>query len=216
MQCPHCSHEEDDAAAECSQCGLVFAKWRARLQAPAAAKGASRVDLSVWVLLLIATIGVWKLTRSGQDAAAGQARAFPAGAAAAPLPEDSWRFEGRVVDLLRGSPIKGVKVGFYDWEASRLYEGITDAEGRYAIDVAIRWKSGYAAEISHPLYRQRYWNGAALAADRKERLRMGLESDPAEPDTRCYRGTRKRKPVTLDFALFPQDLSDAERREAGQ
>jgi hypothetical protein len=120
------------------------------------------------------------------------------------------------VDLLRLSPVKGAKVSFYDWETGHLYEDTTDDDGRYGVNVDIRWKSGYAAEILHPLYRQHYWTGAALAADRKERLRMGLESDPAEPDTRCYRGTRTKAPVTLDFALFPQDLSDAERQEAGQ
>lgn len=182
---------------------------------------ASGVDLSIWILLLVATIGVWKLTRSGQNASSGSApaavAAVGASEAGAPIPENSWRFEGRVLDLLRGSPIKGVKVVFYDWETGNQYEDVTDDEGRYAVNVEIRWKQGYAAMISHPLYRQRYWTGAALAADRKERLRMGLEAAaPAESDTRCYRGTRKNEPMTLDFALFPQDLSDSERQEASQ
>ena len=83
------------------------------------------------------------------------------------------------------------------------------------MNVDISWKRGYAAQVSHPSYGPRYWNGAALAADRKDRLRMGLEPAPSEPDTRSYRGTRKKEPVAMDFALFPQDLSDAERREAG-
>jgi hypothetical protein len=178
------------------------------------------VDLSIWILLLVATMGVWKLNRSGQDKASGPAQTAAAGAAAGEagsiIPEDSWRFEGRVLDLLRGSPIKGAKIAFYDWETGRQYEDVSDDEGHYGVDVAIRWKSGYAVEISHPLYRQRYWNGTALAAGRQERLRMGLEAPPAEADTRCYRGTRKREPVALDFALFPQDLSDSERQEAGQ
>jgi hypothetical protein len=232
MQCPNCRHEEDDAVAECSKCGFVLAKWRARLQQvqagqpaplvehPAAAKRASGVDLSIWVLLLIATVGVWKLTKSGHDTTSGHSQVAAVGAGAAeavmPMVENSWRFEGRVLDLLRGSPIKDAKVAFYDWETGRQYEDVTDDEGRYAINVDIRWKSGYAVEISHPLYLQRYWSGAALSADRKERLRMGLEASPTEADTRCYRGTRKKEPVTLDFALFPQDLSDSERQEAGQ
>ena len=229
MQCPNCRHEEDDAAAECSQCGFVLAKWRARLQQaqagqpaplvqpPAAAKPASGVDLSIWILLLIATVGVWRLTRSGQDAASGQApaAAVGTGASVAAIPEDSWRFEGRVLDLLRGSPIKGAKVAFLDWETGHQYEDVTDDEGRYGVNVEIRWKRGYAAEISHPLYLPRHWNGAALAADRKERLRLGLEPTPTDADSPCYRGTRKPVPVTLDFALFPQDLSEAERQEAG-
>ena len=230
MQCPNCRHEEDDAAAECSKCGLVLAKWRAGLQQAqagkpiplvqpaAAAKQASGVDLSIWILLLVATVGVWKLTRSGQDTAVAPAPVAVAGKGTAEAPaseEGSWRFEGRVLDLLRSSPIKGAKVSFYDWETGNQYEDITDDEGHYAFDVAIRWRLGYAAEISHPLYLPRYWNGTALAAERKERLRLGLEPAPTEPDTRCYRGTRKKVPVILDFALFPQDLSDSERQEAG-
>jgi hypothetical protein len=227
MQCPNCRHEEDDAAAECSKCGFALEKWRTRLQHaqagkpaplvqhPTAAKHSSGVDLSIWILLLVATIGVWKLNRSGQEAAAGRVSAGAA-AAEAPVPGDSWRFEGTVKDLLRGSPIKGAKVSFYDWETGHQYEDVTDDDGHYSIDVAIRWKSGYAVEISHPLYLQRYWTGAALKADRKDRLRMGLEPAPTEPDTRSYRGTRKPEPVAMDFALFPQDLSDSERQEAGQ
>jgi hypothetical protein len=232
MQCPNCRHEEDDAAAECSKCGFVLAKWRARsqqaqagqpaapVQSAAAAKPASGVDLSIWILLLVATIGVWKLNRSGQDQASGPARAASAetaaSAAESAIPDNSWRFTGRVMDLLRSSPIKGAKVSFYDWETGRQFEDVTDDEGRYSVDADIRWKSGYAVEISHPLYLQRIFDGSALAADRKERLRMGLETPAAESDTRSYRGTRKKEPVTLDFALFPQDLSDSERQEAGQ
>jgi hypothetical protein len=232
MQCPNCRHEEDDAAPECSQCGFALAKWRAGLQQaqdgqsvaltqpPAAAKKASGVDLSIWILLLVATAGVWKLTRSGQDAASGASLAAVSGAGAAetraPIPENSWRFEGRVWDLLRGGPIKGAKVSFLDWETSHQYEDVTDDEGHYTIDVAIHWKLGYAAEISHPLYLQRHWSGADLKADRKERLHMGLEPAPTDVDSPSYRGTRKKEPVTLDFALFPQDLSDSERQEAGQ
>ena len=45
---------------------------------------------------------------------------------------------------------------------------------------------------------------------------MGLEPAPTDADSPIYRGTRKKEPVTLDFALFPQDLSDSERQEAGQ
>lgn len=202
MQCPNCRHEEDGSALKCSKCGFALANWRSRPQAdwlaplaqpPAAAKKASGGNLSIWILLLIATAGVWKLTRSGQDAASGGSLAAVSGAAEAGslTPANSWRFEGKVVDLLRGGSIKGAKVAFLDWETGRQFEGITDEEGHYAVDVAIRWKLGYAAEISHPLYRQRYWSGADLKADRKERLRMGLEPAPTEPDARSYRGTRK-------------------------
>ena len=133
MQCPHCHNEEDDAAVECSKCGFALEKWRLRLaqaqagqaapliQHPTAAKSASGVDLSIWILLLIATIGVWKLTRpspadeASRRAAAASTEAVPAAGDSA-IPDDTWRFEGRVLDLLRGSPIKGAKVVFYDWE----------------------------------------------------------------------------------------------------
>ncbi|MBI5240896.1 MAG: hypothetical protein HY926_10525 [Elusimicrobia bacterium] len=227
MQCPHCRHESDDAALECPKCGFALAKWRSQQaqggqpapQARPAAKKSSGVDLSVWILLLVATIAVWKLTRPGGDegaAPAAPAAGESAADAAAPIPEGSWRFAGRVRDLLRESPVKGAQVAFIDWETGRRSEAVTDEEGRYTIDVDIHWKLGYAAELSHPLYRQRYWTGGALAADRKERLRLGLEPAPAEPDSRAYRGTRRKEPVSLDFALFPQDLSDAERQEASQ
>ena len=44
---------------------------------------------------------------------------------------------------------------------------------------------------------------------------MGLEPAPTAPDGRSYRGTRKKESTNLVFALFPQDLSDSERQEAG-
>ena len=232
MQCPHCRHEEADTAAECSKCGFALEKWRLRQQQAAAGqpaplnqplvtvKKASGVDLSIWILLLVATIAVWKLTRSGQESAAvaGSAGAVAAASAEAgtPIPDESWRFEGKVTDLLRGNPIKGAKVSFLDWETGRQSEAVSDEDGHFAVDVDIRWKRGYAAEISHPQYRSRIWSGLALKADRQSRLRMGLEPAPAGEESPSYRGTRKKEPVTLDFALFPQDLSDSERAEAGQ
>lgn len=37
MQCPNCSSQEPDGAAECRSCNIIFEKWRQRAAAPAAA-----------------------------------------------------------------------------------------------------------------------------------------------------------------------------------
>ena len=234
MQCPNCQQVEDDAAAECSRCGFILAKWRARVQQAQEGKSepaflASKIIVPqsessiwgtlLWVALLGATAGVWALNRSGQEQEAARVRAVAAenvaSSAASAIPENTWRFEGHVTDLLRGSPIKGVKVSFLDFETGYAYADSTDDEGHYSVDVPIHWRQGYAADITEPLYLKRYWTGPALAASRKERLKMGLEP-PDEVDTRPFRGGKKKVATTFDFALFPQYLTDEERQEAAQ
>lgn len=49
MNCPNCGHPEPDGSAECSGCGVIFAKWKARRERaqaamPEAPDGAALLD----------------------------------------------------------------------------------------------------------------------------------------------------------------------------
>lgn len=220
MECPNCRYSEQDAALECSRCGLVFAKWRAASPGVfLAPKQEAGWSVWVWVTLLVAAAGVWHLDRSGgEDGSSGWARTFSGKkkvAADAPASKQSWHFEGHVFDLLRDAPIKGVSVSFLDFETGNLYEGVADDEGYYTVDVDVRWKMGYGVILRHSLYGERYWPVSAMKAPRPDRLRMGLQPPSTDTDINTYRGSRKKGPINFDFALFPRDLSDSERREAG-
>ncbi len=226
MQCPNCRSSQEDAAAECPRCGLVFAKWRAPSvyaakpsgsppQAAAAPERDSTLSLTLWIPLLILTAAVWAFDRWGDPEEKSHILLFSRSVSDSDrIPRGHWRFEGQVSDLLRASPIKGARISFLDFEDNRAYEDVTDDEGRYGITLPIRWKFGYALRLSHSLYRERVFNGNALSLPRAERLRMGLGSASEETVNPTCRGNRKKGPVTMDFALFPDELSESERQEA--
>ncbi|MEK7858849.1 MAG: carboxypeptidase-like regulatory domain-containing protein [Elusimicrobiota bacterium] len=217
MDCPHCRHKEADGALECSKCNFIFAKWSA---AKAVRGRFEEGGVHPWVYLVVvaALAAAWVIRGLGAEPAAGadpdsmpvkKVMAKAQGGAAS-----AWRFQGKVTDLLRQGPIKGVKVSFVDWETGRVFSATTEDDGRYGVDVDVRWKRGYAAEVVHPLYVARSWPGAAADLPRAERLKMGFEPAP-EGDSPVYRGAKSGE-TALDFSLYPADLTQDEKREAGR
>lgn len=216
MDCPHCQHKEEGGIAECSKCGFIFAKWSASV----AKRGRfEEGGVHPWVgFVVVAAIAAgWFIHGMGAEpaVASGEADLPVKKQMAKAQVGRSWRFEGKVSDLLRQGPIKDVKVSFVDWETGRVFEVRTEDDGRYSVDVDVRWKRGYAAEVTHPLYVARSWPGSLASQPRAQRLKMGFEPVP-EGDSPAYRGKAAGESFTLDFALFPSDLSDDEKREAGQ
>src|SRR3989338_4767617 len=151
MKCPNCGHENADGAAECLSCQVIFGKLRERKETPppepspeGPAAGKTSPLPKIFIVLAVASAAAWYFLKpaarqeaapaaaeTGQPAAVVLAEATqPAAENAAPAaPQNQWKFEGTVIDLLLETPVEGAALKFYGGTGGETFQALTNAPG---------------------------------------------------------------------------------------
>lgn len=232
MKCPNCGFEAPEGTDECPKCQLVFRKWQqsainkaveAQAESRDEHKDDSSLTLRLFGMFLICA-GLYWLVRPGEKPAASAEPATPPVAAeaqpGAPTPEalllaaagpaeSRWKFEGKVLDLLRGKPVFGVKLFFVEPATGRNFSAETDYDGHYVVELRPLENGGYEAQLSHPDFGGRWWDADSVKLAKKKRYQLTGKA-PAKPDS--FTG-KPGAAVALDFAIFPGNLTAEEQKE---
>lgn len=229
MKCPNCGFEGPDGAAECLKCQIVFKKIEEIAVNKALQDHAARTKVPVkdtssplprlFLMFLITAAIYFFLERSQKPpvpAASPGVQAGPAAAEAAaqaPL-ENQWKFEGRVLDLLRDQPVAGAKLVFSDPNTGGSFTAETGNNGYYALDLKPLEKGGYEVRISHPdLGGQWYDAEYAAALTKTQRYQLSGQIQFRAPEEWTRHVGKAGFPKKYNFAVFPVNLTEEEKRE---
>ncbi len=235
MKCPNCGYEAAEGTDECPKCQLVFRKWQDRAERQAVEehvssteepgkKDDSSLTLRLFVMFLVCAGLYWLVRPSDKQADSSPAPettaapAQPAGdapgqdaqqlAVAGPA-EARWGFEGKVVDLLDGKPVLGAKIYFSDPSTGRNFSTETDYDGHYSLEVKPLEAGGYLAQIMHPEFEGRWWEGKNAKLGKKQRYQLAGRS---AGDAIAYSG-KSGAGTVVDFAVVPKTLTPEEKKD---
>lgn len=229
MKCPNCGFEAPDGAAECLKCQIVFKKFEeaavnkalqdhvARTKEPVKDTSSPLPRLFLMFLITAAIYFFLEHTQKPPAPAAGPGvqAGSAAAQAAAPAPlENQWKFEGRVLDLLRDQPVSGAKLVFSDPRTGGRFTAETGNNGYYTLDLPPLEKGGYEAQISHPDLGGQWYDAeyaAALTKTQRYQLSGQVQFRSAEQWAR-HRG-KAGFPTKYNFSVFPVNLTVEEKRE---
>ena len=229
MKCPNCGFEGPDGEAECRKCQIVFKKFEeaavnkalldhvARTKEPVKDTSSPLPRLFLMFLITAAIYFFLEHTQKPPVPAAGPAVQTGAAAAQpdAPAPlENQWKFEGRVLDLLREQPVAGAKLVFSDPLTGGRFTVETGNNGYYSLDLKPLEKGGYEAQISHPdLGGQWYDAEHAAALTRTQRYQLSGQVQFRAPEEWARHVGKAGFPKKYNFAVFPVNLTEEEKRE---
>ena len=121
----------------------------------------------------------------------------------------NWGFEGKVVDLLDGKPVLGAKIYFSDPSTGRNFSTETDYDGHYSLEVKPLEAGGYLAQIMHPEFEGRWWEGKNAKLGKKQRYQLAGRS---AGDAIAYSG-KSGAGTVVDFAVVPKTLTPEEKKD---
>jgi hypothetical protein len=188
MNCPNCSTQHPDDAAECPKCGIVLAKWRtAQASGSKSAEQSPTGDSSPLVLyggFAAAVLAYWFFFRAPAPPTLPPRPATDSSTAASALGGAGlWSFKGAVLDLSSLTPAVGAVVIFApsDQPTLNTYNAETDAQGNYSLQVPEALKGvSYAARITHSNISGAHIKGSA--EDFPEERRQGMRCPKTPPD----------------------------------
>ncbi|MDO8803137.1 MAG: hypothetical protein Q7R35_01785 [Elusimicrobiota bacterium] len=223
MKCPNCGFEAPDDAAECRKCQVIFKKHgesavnKALKQHVARAKGPVKDTSSplprLFIMFLITAAIYFYLEHTQKPPVPAANPAVQTEPAPAPL-ENQWKFEGRVLDLLRDKPISGAKLIFSDPNTGGRFPAETDFDGYYSLDLKPLERGGYEAQISHPdLSGQWYDAEYAAALTKTQRYQLSGQVQFRAPEEWARHMGKAGFPTKYNFAIFPANLTEDEKKE---
>lgn len=239
-KCPNCGFEAPEGAAECTKCQIIFGKWterEERMAAPAMEGGMEAAPAPAsslpWVIgaALIAGSAGWYFLKPdpglpvhaqeaqteesspGGTQEAGEEAGTSGDEASAPVIENPWKFEGTVKDVVRGTPVQGAKLVFSSPREKDTFTAETDFSGRYFLDLKPLEKGGYEVSIAHPDYGGQWYDARILERPKRERYRLSEQVQFRASYEWSRHVGRENGISTYDFAIYPNNLSEDERRE---
>ncbi|MBI4351363.1 MAG: hypothetical protein HY550_07990 [Elusimicrobia bacterium] len=220
MKCPNCGEETPQAAENCPKCHVIFSKLHERsmrkaLEAHAELRKEPAGDASspmfrLFVMFLVTAAIYFYLQHSHKPPAAAAQRPGQEARPAAAI-KNPWKLEGHVADMLRGKPVSGVKVVFSAPGPEERFSAETDFRGYYSLDLKPLAEGGYAVELDHPDYGDRWWDAKYLKLNKKRRYELSNQQQP--PDESGRRAGKAGTTLKYDFLIFPKELAKEEKRE---
>ena len=225
MKCPNCGCEAPHGTLDCPKCQVVFSKLEERAvrkaleahtsSAKEPVREASSPMTRLFVMFLI-TAGIWFFLESDQKHRAAVAGSAAQAQAADQAPAEQWRFEGKVLDLLRDKPVAGAQLIFSSPGTSAIFSAATDPSGHYELALEPLKKGGYEVEINHQDYGGRWWDDEYTSLTKTQRYQLAGQADSRTPGQRARHVGKTDVPATYDFAVFPSDLTEAEKKEQSE
>jgi len=238
MKCPNCGHENMDGAAECLNCQVIFSKLKERKETPqhepspgGPAAGKTSPLPKILIVLAVASAAAWYFLKpaakqeaapaaaeTGQPAAVVQAGATqPAEENAAPAaPQNQWKFEGTVIDLLLETPVEGAALKFYSGTGGETFQAVTNSRGGYSLDLKPLEKGGYGVFITHPNYGNQHWDAGDAKKSMKERCRRGQAVQFVSPGELTRHVGSAGGVSIYDFAVYPNSLEKLEEKQRAE
>ena len=224
-----------DGAAECLNCRVIFSKLKERKETPphepspgGPAAGKTSPLPIILIVLAVASAAAWYFLKpaakqeaapaaaeTGQLAAVVQAGApQPAAENAAPAaPQNQWKFEGTVIDLLLETPVEGAALKFYSGTGGETFQAVTNAQGGYSLDLKPLENGGYGVFITHPDYGNQHWDAGDAKKSLKERCRRGQAVQFVSPGELTRHVGSAGGVSIYDFAVYPNSLDRLTERE---
>lgn len=236
MKCPKCGTEAPEGTEACPKCNVIFSKLEERAIRNALASRAAEKESQekhpsspmprLFAMFLVTAALYFFLEhdrrsklaaanlRAQEAAAAAQPAVTETRPAAAPAAiEDPWKFEGRVLDLLRDKPVSGVKLVFSAQDKEDRFSAVTDAAGYYALELKPLEDAGYEVELSHPDYGGKWWDVTPAKLSRKQRYKLSAQPQERTIKEWARHVGRKKAAVKYDFTIFPNALTEEEKKQ---
>ncbi|MBI4351369.1 MAG: hypothetical protein HY550_08020 [Elusimicrobia bacterium] len=127
--------------------------------------------------------------------------------------QEMWRFEGTVLDLLKETPAEGAALKFYSNSGAETFQAVTDAQGKYSLELKPLESGGYGVFISHPNYGNQHWDAAAAKKSLKERCKMGQGVQFMSPEELTRHVGSPGGLSVYDFTVYPNSLDKLTEQE---
>ena len=211
MQCPNCSKEQADDAAECGYCGFILSKWKAAQAAQPSAPAAPRPmesEGSGSQTLILLVVGILLVGGAGFFLYGGGS-AGDEGESGMTLGPGYCALSGEVIDLYRLDAVVDAQFTLKPKGRTR-----SDKSGRFFVKV----KAGipYHLSVAHPQFKPTFVEGAWRDAAFDQRVRAsrllekaGTDDDPSAKPFECASGEER----SLTLGLVPKNLTPEEKKD---
>jgi hypothetical protein len=102
--------------------------------------------------------------------------------------------------------VEGAALKFYSNSGGGTFQAVTDAQGKYTLDLEPLEKGGYGLFITHPGYGNQHWEASYIGRSLKELCRLGQGVQFMSPEELTRYVGNAGGAAIYDFAVYPNTL----------